>query len=52
MWIDRQIEQLLLQRAVRSLSIFCRAPNAYPLDEAGDARAVPLDAPEALADWM
>ena len=38
--------------AVRSLSIFCRAPNAYPLDDAGDARAVPLDAPGALADWM
>ena len=37
--------------AVRSLSIFCRAPNPYPLDDAGDAHAVPLDTPAALAAW-
>ena len=37
--------------AVRSLSIFCRAPNPYPLDEAGDAHAVPLDTPAALTAW-
>ena len=35
--------------SVRSLSIFCRAPNAYPLGN--DAVAIPLDAPDALADW-
>ena len=48
----RAIAGALPAGAVRSLSVFCRAPNAYPLDEAGDARAVPLDTPEALADWM
>ncbi len=37
--------------AVRSLSIFCRASNSYPLDYAGDAHAVPLDTPAALAAW-
>ena len=47
----RAIARALPASAVRSLSIFCRAPNPYPLDDAGDARAVPLDAPAALADW-
>ena len=45
----RRIAGELPAGSVRSLSIFCRAPNAYPLGE--DARAVPLDAPDALADW-
>ena len=48
----RAIARALPPGAVRSLSIFCRAPNPYPLDDADDAHAVPLDAPEALADWM
>ncbi len=48
----RAIAGALPPGAVRSLSIFCRAPNPYPLDDADDAHAVPLDAPEALADWM
>ena len=47
----RTIAGALPAGAVGSLSIFCRAPNAYPLDGAGGARAVPLDAPP-LADWM
>ena len=34
---------------VRSLTIFCRARNAYPLGD--DAHAVPLDAPDALDGW-
>ena len=45
----RRIAGELPPGSVRSLSIFCRAPNAYPLD--GDAHAVPLEAPDALADW-
>ncbi len=45
----RRIARELPAGSVRSLSIFCRAPNAYPLGD--DARAVPLDAPNALADW-
>ena len=47
----RAVARALPAGAVRSLSIFCRAPNPHPLGEAGDARAVPLDAPAALADW-
>ncbi len=45
----RRIARDLPAGAVRSLSIFCRAPNPYPLGDA--AQAVPLDAPDALADW-
>ena len=45
----RRIARELPAGSVRSLSIFCRTPNAYPLGD--DARAVPLDAPNALADW-
>jgi len=47
----RAIARALPVGAVRSLSIFCRAPNPYPLDDAGDAHAVPLDTPSALAAW-
>ena len=36
--------------SVRTMSIFCRAPNPYPLGSGG-VNAVPLDAPEALAEW-
>ena len=45
----RRIARELPAGAVRSLSIFCRAPNAHPLGD--DALAVPLGAPDALADW-
>ena len=45
----RGIARELPPGSVRSLSIFCRAPNAYPLGD--DAVATPLDAPDALADW-
>ncbi len=45
----RRIARDLPPGSVRSLSIFCRAPNAYPLGDG--ARAVPLDAPDALDDW-
>ena len=42
MWIDRHIEPLLLQRAA-----------TRPVVVLGDdARAVPLDAPDALRDWI
>ena len=47
----RTIARALPPGAVRSLSVFCRAPNPYPLDDAGDAHAVPLDTPAALAAW-
>ena len=47
----RAIARALPVGALRSLSIFCRAPNPYPLDDAGDAHAVPLDTPAALAAW-
>ena len=36
--------------SVRTMSIFCRAPNPYPLGSGG-VNAVPLDAPGALAGW-
>ncbi len=36
--------------SVRTTSIFCRAPNPYPLGSGG-VNAVPLDAPGALAGW-
>ena len=46
----RRIAGELPPGTVRSLTIFCRARNAYPLGD--DTRAVPVDAPDALADWM
>jgi len=48
----RRIARELPEGAVRSMSVFCRAPNSYPL-EAGTfgARAVRPGGPEALADW-
>ena len=45
----RRIARELPPGSVRSLSIFCRAPNAYPLGD--DAVATPLDSSDALADW-
>ena len=47
----RRIAGKLPAGAVRSMSIFCRAPNPYPLGDGG-VRAAPLDAPDALADWV
>lgn len=35
---------------VRSMSIFCRAPNPYPIG-AGDVCAVPLAMPAGFGDW-
>ena len=37
--------------AVQSMSIFCRAPNAYPIG-AGDVHAVPLAMPAGLDGWV
>ena len=45
-----KIAQDLPAGSVRTMSIFCRAPNPYPLGSGG-VNAVPLDAPEALAEW-
>ena len=46
----RRIARQLPSGAVRSLSIFCRAPNRYPLGADG-VHAVPLGVPGALAGW-
>jgi len=46
----RRIAGMLPAGSVRSMSIFCRAPNPYPLGDGG-VRAASLDAPDALADW-
>ena len=45
-----RIAQALPPGSVRTMSIFCRAINPYPLGSGG-VNAVPLDAPEALAEW-
>ena len=37
--------------SVRAMTIFCRAPNEYPLGD-GDVRAAPIGAPDVLADWI
>ena len=37
--------------SVRAMTIFCCAPNEYPLGD-GDVRAAPIGAPDVLADWM
>ena len=48
----RRVAYELPAGAVRSMSVFCRAPNAFPLGAAADsARAVPLDEPLGLSDW-
>ena len=38
-------------RSGSSMSIFCRAPNAYPIG-AGDVQAVPLAMPAGLEGWI
>ena len=47
----RKVARELPVGAVRSMSIFCRAPNAYPIG-AGDVQAVPLAMPAGLEGWI
>ena len=48
----RRVARELPDGAVRSVSVFCRTPNAFPLGVAIDGgRAVPLDEREGLSDW-
>ena len=47
----RRVGGQLPAGSVRAMTIFCRAPNEYPLGD-GNVRAAPLGAPEVLADWM
>ena len=46
----RKVARELPVGAVRSMSIFCRAPNAYPIG-ASDVHAVPLAMPAEIGDW-
>ena len=46
----RKVARVLPEGAVRSMSIFCRAPNPYPIGP-GDVHAIPLAAPDSLAAW-
>ena len=46
----RKVARELSADAVRSMSIFCRAPNSYPIG-AGDVHAVPLAASVGLEEW-
>ena len=46
----RRVARELPDGAVRSMSIFCRTPNAYPIAE-GDVHAVPLAASVGSEDW-
>ena len=47
----RKVARGLPAGAVQSMSIFCRAPNAYPIG-AGDVHAVPLAMPAGLDGWV
>ena len=47
----RKVARELPDGAVRSMSIFCRAPNAYPIG-AGDVQAAPLVMPAGLEGWI
>jgi len=47
----RKVARELPEGAVRSMSIFCRAPNAYPIG-AGDVQAVPLAMPAGFERWV
>ena len=47
----RKVARELPAGAVQSMSIFCRAPNAYPIG-AGDVHAVPLAMPAGLDGWV
>ena len=46
----RKVARALPEGVVRSMSIFCRAPNPYPIG-AGDVHAAPLAALPGLTDW-
>ena len=46
----RKVARSLPEGAVQSLSIFCRAPNPYPIGT-GDVNAAPLATLAELADW-
>ena len=46
----RKVARSLPEGAVRSKSIFCRAPNPYPIG-AGDVHAAPLATLAELPDW-
>ena len=46
----RKVARELPDGAVRSMSIFCRAPNAYPIG-AGDVHAAPLVMLAGIGDW-
>jgi len=45
----RKVARELPDGAVRSMSTFCRTPNACPIGE-GDAHAVPLAMPAGIED--
>ena len=47
----RKVARELPDGAVRSMSIFCRAPNAYPIG-VGDVQAVPLAMPMGFEGWI
>lgn len=47
----RRVALELPAGSVRSLSIFCRAPNPHSIG-AGDVSAVPLGVPAGLGDWI
>ena len=47
----RKVARELPDGAVRSMSIFCRAPNAYPIG-VGDVQAVPLAMPTGFEGWI
>lgn len=46
----RKVARALPTDAVRTLSLVCRTPHAYPLGK--DAQAVPLDALATSTDWV
>ena len=47
----RKVARELPVGAVRSMSIFCRAPNTYPIG-AGDVQAVPLAMLDGIEGWF
>ena len=48
----RKVARALPAGAVRSMSVFCRAPNPFPIGDGGDVHAAPLPALAGLADWV
>ena len=47
----RRVARELPDGSVRSMSIFCRAPSAYPID-AGEVQAVPLAMLDEIEGWI